>query len=207
MGLQAGLAVMGADRMLIPVHESDLVLYAVATPVAMREAMVRAFEYAKGRCVPPDEVELIDEETGEIRTRQLRIVIGPDVDPMTVKQRGFLHAAVFPQIAEQAVVNGERFKADVWKEWYRQQFLGHRWESVKLPGQKRATPRKVRISTEDLSVKQYSDHIDRVIAHAATDLGVVFEFRPSEREAVRWKRKPRKQATPTPALEHEAVPA
>lgn len=123
-------------------------------------------------------------------------------DDISARQRGFLHAAVLPQIAEQARVGekGERFVAKIWKEFYRQKFLGSRWEMVKLPGQKRATPRKVRISTEDMGVKAYSEFIDKVIADAATELGVVFVFRGEEREAVRY-RAPQRKAS------REAVPA
>jgi hypothetical protein len=201
---------MSDSRMLVPIHESDLVLYAIATPVAMREAMVRAFAYAKGRCFPPDEVELIDEETGEIRTRQLRIVIGPDLDPMTVKQRRFYHGVVLKQIHEQMrdPDTGRPFLYVAIKEHYRKAFLGTngiRWEHYKAPGEKRARPHAVRISTEDLSVKQYSELIDKVIADA-TEAGVVFEFDQQEREAVRWRRKPRKQATAS-APEREAATA
>jgi hypothetical protein len=200
---------MAADRMLIPVHDSDLVLYTVATPAAMREAMVRAFEFAKTRCHAPDDIEWIDNETGEVHTRQLRIVIGPDLDPMTVKQRRFYHGVVLKQIHEQMrdPDTGRPFLYVAIKEHYRKTFLGTngiRWEHYKAPGEKRARPHAVRISTEDLSVKQYSELIDKVIADAI-DAGVVFEFDQQEREAVRWKRKARKAAAP--ALEREAVPA
>lgn len=192
-----------SGRKTIPVHESDLVLYVPATLQAMRSAMANAYDYARSQCFAPEDVELIDEETGEIRTRTLRIVVGQDFEDKTVKQRGFLHAAVFPQIAEQVVVDGRQFAAKVWKEHYREKFLGSRWESIHMPGKKRATPRKVRVSTEDLSIKQYSEYIDRVIADAVTEFGVEFVFDQQEREAVRWKRKPRKAKVE----QEEAVPA
>jgi len=198
-------------RMLIPVHESDLLLYTVATPEAMRAAMVRAFEFAKSRCYAPDDVEVIDNETGEIVTRQLRIVVGPDLDPLTLKQRGFYHAAVIRQITEQARdEDGKAYEFKVWKEHLRKKFLGAnglRWEHYKAIGEKRARPHAVRISTEELSIKQYSELIDKAIAYATTELNVEFVFRPSEREEVRWKRKPRKVKAEAPALEHEAVMA
>jgi hypothetical protein len=127
-------------------------------------------------------------------------------DDITVKQRAFLHAAVFPQIAEQVNANGDRFTADIWKEYYRKLFLGSKWRMQKLPGQKRAVPVKVRVSTEDLGIKRYSEHIDKVIAHAATEWGVAFVFRADEREAVRYvapKRKPK--PAPAPAERAEAV--
>lgn len=115
-------------------------------------------------------------------------------DDLTARQRGFLHAAVFPQIAEQVRVNGERFVPEVWKEYFRKLFLGSRYVMQKLPGQKRAVPVKVRVSTEDLGIKAYSEHIDKVISHAATEFGVQFVFRGEEREAVRYVAPRRKAA-------------
>ena len=117
------------------------------------------------------------------------------------KQRRFLHGPVLGQIVEQAKADGQRFVMAVWKEYYRAKFLGFRWEHYKLPGQKKATPRKVRVSTEDLSVKQYSEYIDKVLADAATEFGVVFDLDPAEREAVRYVRpvRAKKQAEAVPA--------
>ena len=135
--------------------------------------------------------------------KQPHIALTEHVDDITAKQRAFLHAAVFPQIGEQVRVNGERFVPDVWKEYFRKLFLGSKWRMQKLPGQKRAVPVKVRISTEDLGVKAYSDYIDKVIAHAVTEHGVAFVFRPSEREAVRYFAPKRKAQQ----AEREAQPA
>lgn len=110
-------------------------------------------------------------------------------DDITAKQRGFLHKAVLPQIAEQARVGekGERYVMAAWKEYYRKKFLGSKWVMQKLPGQKRATPVRVRISSESLGIKAYSEYIDRVIADAVTEWSVAFRFIAEEREAVRWK--------------------
>lgn len=125
-------------------------------------------------------------------------------DDITAKQRSFLHAAVFPQVAEQVRVNGERFVPEMWKEYFRKLFLGSRYVMQKLPGQKRAVPVKVRVSTEDLGIKAYSEYIDRVIAHAATEFGVSFVFRADEREAVRYHPAKRKAAE---QQQREAEPA
>jgi hypothetical protein len=119
---------------------------------------------------------------------RLRLVLGFDRDDKSAKQRRFLHGPVLGQISEQAVVAGVRYAMPVWKEHLREKFLGFTWECVRRPGQKRATPRKVRISTESLSVKQYSEYIDKVLAYAATDLGVAFDLDPIEREEVRYVR-------------------
>jgi hypothetical protein len=154
--------------------------------------------------------------------KTVKLLCEEDLDPLTVKQRGFLHAAVFPQIAEQAWVtlhdeHGKpveriRYVADMWKEYFRKRFLGFRYEMQqpwvidKVTGQwrlaKRKVPVKVRISTEDLDVREYSKHIDTVIDHATTEQGVVFVFRAGEREGARWTppvRKARKQQQPEEA--------
>ena len=68
---------------------------------------------------------------------------------------------------------------------------------IVLARQKRAR-RKARVSTEDLSIRQYSDYIDKVIAYGTTELGVVFRFIAEEREAVRWKPAPRKARAKQP---------
>lgn len=120
--------------------------------------------------------------------KRVQISVGEDCDPVTVKQRRFLHGAVLPQIAEQVRVNSVRYVADIWKEYFRNEFLGHRYEVYALPGAKRATPHRVRNSTEELSVKAYSGYIDRVIAHAATEWSVAFKFDEQERNAVRYVR-------------------
>lgn len=183
------------------IADTDTVLYFTATQEARLATMRRANELATALV----QQALADDEPG----RRIRLVLGVDHEDMTVKQRGFLHAAVLPQIAEQAKVGGIRYVVRVWKEHFRSTYLGDRWETFELPGQfdakgrqKRAR-RKVRVSTEDLSIRQYSDYIDKVIAYAADELGVVFRFLAEEREAVRWKPAPRKAR----AEQREAVPA
>lgn len=145
---------------------------------------------------------------------RVRITCGADEDSLSIRQRKFLHGPVLHQIAEQVVVNGERYVMKVWKEFFRVLLLESKpkYEMVRIPKwdaancalvlPKRATPRRVRQSTEDLSVKQYSDYIDRVIAHAATEFGVSFVFDIDEREAVRYRppqRARQRQAEPEPA--------
>lgn len=198
MRRRRGLAV--ADHRGL-IADTDAVLYFAPTQEARLAVMRRANELA----VTLVQQALADDEPG----RRIRVVVGVDHEDMTVKQRGFLHAAVLPQIAEQAKVGGVRYVVRVWKEHFRALYLGDRWDTFELPGQfdakgrqKRAR-RKVRVSTEDLSIKQYSEYIDKVIAYGADELGVVFRFIAEEREAVRWAPKPRKAR----AEQSEAVPA
>lgn len=181
----------------IVLDERDLVVTCVGTRDALHAAVSRLYEHAKERVAgAPDKV---DRETGELEPRVWRFVFGEDADDISVRQRGFLHAAIFPQIAEQAILNGRGATAAGWKEWFRAEFLGWKWARIEVPGKSTKTGKpyfkrvKVRISTEDLSVKQYSDYIDRVIAHAVTEFGVEFVLDRQEREAVRYRRPARKQ--------------
>lgn len=184
-------------------HDDDLYVAFDATQQARHEAVLRINEMAKAlvdRARADAATQKPDDDTGEVAgPGQLRLVLGFASEDMSTRQRAFLHAAVFPQIAEQVKPEGVEFSAKTWKEFYRALYLGHRWECVRYPGQKRATPRKVRISTEGLSTKQYSTYIDQVIAHAVTEYGVEFHFFAEERAAVCYVAPPRKQRKPQTA--------
>lgn len=171
-------------------HDTDTVLYFAPTQEARLQAMRRANEQASVLVAQA----LADGEP----ERRLRVVVGIDQEDMTVKQRGFLHAAVLPQISEQVrMPDGTRYVVAIWKEFFRKLFLPDRFELRAVPRwdaalgrlvqPKRATPQRVRVSTEDLSIKQYSNYIDQVIAHATTEFNVAFRFIAEEREAVQWR--------------------
>lgn len=183
-------------------HDDDLVVYFDPTQESRHAALLRANEIAKALVerVKAKAAGQVPDEDGVVPgPSRLRIVVGEDHEDKTVKQRAFLHTAVFPQIAEQArFEDGSRFVWQVWKEMFRSRFLGFRWEMKATPRwdaeqgrfviPKRKTPHKVRVSTEDLSIKQYSAYIDLVIDTAVVEYGVVFRFIAEEREAVRYVR-------------------
>lgn len=110
-------------------------------------------------------------------------------DDITDKQRAYLHAVVLTEIALYARVDGQKFSMEVWKEWYRAEFLGFKTVTCIDPFTGRKLRRRVRVSTEDLGVRRMAEYIDRVIAHAAKVLGVVVseplppELRPGRRRA------------------------
>lgn len=137
-------------------------------------------------------------ENGE----QVLLTVGVAIEPVGIQQRKFLHGPVLTQISEQVRVRGERFTTDVWKEYYRKLILEREPEyvMVKMPGAKRATPRRVRRSTETLGVRAYAKFIDEVIDHAVLEWGVVFRFEMNEREAVRYV-DPRRLKKPAPVGE------
>jgi hypothetical protein len=120
--------------------------------------------------------------------RRVRITVEADSDPLTLLQRKFLHGPVLTQIAEQVNVEGARYVTAVWKEYLRALFLGSEFKIVfgKVV--------EVRNSTEALNVRLYSEYIDRVIAHAVTEWSVAFQFRPGERDAVRYKEREHAEA-------------
>lgn len=91
-------------------------------------------------------------------------------DAITEAQRGYLHAGVLTQIAEEAVVNGEQFPMATWKEHFRSEWLGFKSVSCINPLTGKKSRRRVRVSTEDLGVRSLAKYIDKVIAFAATDL-------------------------------------
>ena len=95
-------------------------------------------------------------------------------DAKTDRQRRYYHGVVLKSIAEQARPNGQQFPLAVWKEHFRAEFLGFKTVTAINPLTGRKARRRVRISTEDLSVRSYSNFIDRVSAFGATELGVTF---------------------------------
>ena len=73
---------------------------------------------------------------------------------------------VLSQIAEKATVVGRRYSAEVWHEQFKRQFIG----IEELPN-----GQIVGKSSAKLSIKEFSEFVDKVEAFAATELGVLFE--------------------------------
>jgi hypothetical protein len=122
--------------------------------------------------------------------RELAMEVRLLEDAITEAQRGYLHAVVLTEIAQFARANGgQQFPMAVWKEWYRSEFLGFKVVTSINPFTGKKVRRRVRISTEDLGVRGMIDYIDRVIAHASTELGVTVSeplpphLRPQRRRA------------------------
>ena len=155
------------------------------------EAATRAYEHAQAMI-----------ERGE----PALISCGPAVEPVSIRQRRFLHGVVLRQISEQAQLHGVRFTVDIWKEHFRQRFVGDggfRWESMRVPrwdpdlGQlilpKHATPRRVRISSEELGQREYARWTNEIIDHAVVELGVEFHFTTEERELIARRPQPKEE--------------
>lgn len=95
-------------------------------------------------------------------------------DKKSDQQRKFLHGVILTEIARQAK---PAYPMAVWKEYLRSEFLGKKRVTVINPITGKKTRRYVRISTEDLGVKAYSEFIERVISFGVTELGVEFSQR------------------------------
>lgn len=98
-------------------------------------------------------------------------------DAKTDAQRRFYHGVILLQIANQANVNGQKFPLKVWKEWFRDKYLGFKTVTFINPMTGKKSRRRIRKSTEDLGVKGYNALIEQVSAFAVTELGVEFTER------------------------------
>ena len=106
--------------------------------------------------------------------KEVRIRTEEAEDERSLKQNAFMWAVVLREMSEQARINGERFTAEAYHELMKRMFLGYEFKRITIAGRKRKAVSKQLRSTTRLSVKRMSDYLDKVMAFAATDLGVVF---------------------------------
>jgi len=81
------------------------------------------------------------------------------------QNRRYWGRGVLAQVAEQAVVNGKLYSAEVWHEQFKRQFIGF----DELPN-----GQIVGRSSTALTTAEFSDFCTKVEAYAATELGVTF---------------------------------
>ena len=105
-----------------------------------------------------------------VGTAKLAVEIKPYRATRSAEQNRLLWA-LYNDIAEQAVVRGNRFSADCWHEFLCGELLGK--TDMRLPNGEIVTRR---VSTASLNVEEFSNYVDRVSAWGA-DQGVVFEER------------------------------
>lgn len=98
-------------------------------------------------------------------------------DVKTDGQRKYYHGVILTEVAKQATANGQKFPLAVWKEFFRDKFLGFKTVSYTNPMTGKKLRRRMRKSTEDLGVKAYATLIEQVTAFACTDLSVEFPAR------------------------------
>ncbi|CAB4127522.1 Recombinase NinB [uncultured Caudovirales phage] len=86
--------------------------------------------------------------------------------PRTAKQnRRYWGNGVLKQIAEQAVVSGKMYQAEIWHEQFKRQFIG----VIELPN-----GQLIGCSSTKLTTSEFCNFSDQVEAFAASELGVVF---------------------------------
>ena len=83
----------------------------------------------------------------------------------TKQNKRYWSRGVLAQIAEQAVVNGKQYDAEVWHEQFKRQFIG----VEELPDGS-----VIGKSSTELTTVEFSEFCDKVEAFAATTLGVTF---------------------------------
>lgn len=108
--------------------------------------------------------------------KKVRIRCQEAKDTRSIRQNAFLWAGVYSEISLQARICGERWVAEAYHELFKRMFLGYRYE--RAPGVAGVSgDRAIRVlrSTTELSVKQMSEYLEKVLAYGATDLGVTFQ--------------------------------
>ena len=106
--------------------------------------------------------------------KRVRIDVSEAEEDRSVQQNAYYWGPCLAEISEQAVVCGQRWTVDAWHELFKRQFIGYEVKKVKVAGRKKVTVIRRLKSSTDLSVKQFSDYLDKVQAFAAADLGVRF---------------------------------
>ena len=191
-----------AEPQSLQLHDDDILRYVAPTPEALHAAVREVYALAKDRVLMTDPTRT-DGETGEIVDRRYAVLFVELRETRRARQNRFYFGPVLRQIAEQAPGG---WTTDAWHEAFKRTVLGYEIEVARVAGKKRpVTYRRLR-STTKRSVQQMSEYIDEIIATATTDLGVVFQLDPVEREAVRYRQKKR-AAKAIAEPEQEAVPA
>lgn len=106
--------------------------------------------------------------------RRARFRMEEAEDDRSLRQNRFMWGVVLKEIAEQARIEGQQWTAQAWHELAKRMFLGYEFKRTTIAGRKRKAVSKQLRSTARLSVKRMSDYLDKLMAFAATDLGVVF---------------------------------
>lgn len=98
------------------------------------------------------------------RDEVLEVTVSIHKTKRNLEQNKLLHA-MLSEIASQAWVNGKQYNAEIWKDFFKREFLG----VIELPnGQVMA------VSTSKLKVKAFAEFVQKVEVYAVSELLVVF---------------------------------
>lgn len=100
----------------------------------------------------------------------LRLIITAEERRRNVEQNKKLHA-MLKEIAENAWWDGKQYPMEFWKEYYRRRFLLK--DEFETP---KGEIIQTYWSTADLSVKRFSEFIDRIHVEAAQDFDIEWNF-------------------------------
>jgi hypothetical protein len=101
--------------------------------------------------------------------KPLRLIITAEDEKRNDQQNRFYWGAVLRAISEQSWVAGRQYDKDTWHEYFAR--LYGVCEDVTLPDGEVITRRK---STTAMTVKEFSEYLDQIQSHAASQLGVLF---------------------------------
>jgi hypothetical protein len=136
--------------------------------------------------------------------KRVRITVEVAEEDRSEQQNRFYWGPCLTEISEQAVVCGQRWTVDAWHELFKRQFIGYEVKKIKVAGRKKVTIIRRLKSSTDLTVRQFSDYLDKLQAFAAADLGVRFSVPDWYAHAGVERPAPRKVK---PREQREAVPA
>ena len=139
-----------------------------------RSPLVASAYVSEGGQVIPDSPKVLKAALKAWAGERITVRIEQEQQSRSLRANAYYHGVVLKCIADQANPNGCKYPLAVWKEHFRAEYLGHKTVTTKNPLTGKKVRRRVRVSTEDLGVKGYSQLIDRVSAFAATELGVRF---------------------------------
>lgn len=133
--------------------------------------------------------------------RKVRVTVEEAEDDRSVQQNRYYWGPCLTEISEQAMVGGQRWTVDAWHELFKRQFIGYGIKKVKVAGRKKVTIIRALKSTTELTVRQFSDYLDKLQAFAAADLGVRFSVPDWYAHAGVERQPARKSRAPQPATE------
>lgn len=108
---------------------------------------------------------------------QVDITAVPAQDDRTIKQNAYYWGVLLKEVSQQAKVNGIGATPDGWHLYFKREHLGYEFKKTTLPGKTRPSVVKTLRSTTKLKVKPMSVYLEKCIAQAVTDFGVMFSVR------------------------------
>lgn len=106
--------------------------------------------------------------------KRLRVTVEPEEDAKSVQQGKFLWGVIYPEISQQARIGGQQYTVDAWHELCKRQHLPRVTKKTYVAGRKRPVVTTTIGTTKGIGVRKMSKFIEKVIAFAVTDLGVMF---------------------------------